>query len=50
MQYQDVVMKKAVYTHHGVLFSPRKEGSPVIGDRIVMNVEDTMLSEVSQSW
>ena len=24
--------KKAVYTHHGILFSPRKEGNPVIGD------------------
>lgn len=24
--------EKAVYTHHGILFSPRKEGSAVVGD------------------
>lgn len=24
--------EKAAYIHHGILFSPRKEVSPVIGD------------------
>lgn len=25
--------EKAAYTHHGILFSARKEGSPVVGDK-----------------